>query len=91
MPDNANYDLKRINWLCRRGMKELDLLMEYYFGKIFPNLDNKDKEVFCKLLEYQDPLILDLLFKRKVDADENINQLIDVLREIQVINKNSSD
>ncbi|MBP3194117.1 MAG: succinate dehydrogenase assembly factor 2 [Cardiobacteriaceae bacterium] len=77
---------KRIKWLCRRGMKELDLLMETYFANNFPKQSDKRQQAFLKLLEYQDPTIVDLLFKRIKDEDEEINNLISELLEIKIRN-----
>lgn len=74
----------RLKWLCRRGMKELDLLMESYLQNDYPHADEARKAAFEKLLTYQDPLILDLLFARERDADAQVQALIDVLRDYQV-------
>lgn len=70
----------RLKWLCRRGMKELDLLMESYLEEEYPHASETDRRAFETLLEYQDPLILDLLFNRAQDADPAIQSLIDYLR-----------
>lgn len=73
----------RLKWLCRRGMKELDLLMEYYLEHEYPNASEPRKKAFERLLEYQDPLILDLLFARERDDDEEVQQLIDYLKTVR--------
>lgn len=73
----------RLYWLCRRGMKELDLLMEAYLQNDYLKSSAKRQQAFEKLLEYQDPLILDLLFARIEDDDEEIMVLIEILREYQ--------
>ena len=70
----------RLKWLCRRGMKELDLLMESYLQEDYPTASAEDRHAFETLLEYQDPLILDLLFKRAQDPDPAVQSLIDRLR-----------
>ena len=74
----------RLKWLCRRGMKELDLLMESYLQQDYPQASNARQAAFEKLLGYQDPLILDLLFGRERDADAEVQALIDILRDYQV-------
>lgn len=70
----------RLKWLCRRGMKELDLLMESYLEEDYPQASAEDRRAFETLLEYQDPLILDLLFARTQDPDPAIQSLIERLR-----------
>lgn len=74
----------RLKWLCRRGMKELDLLMESYLQQDYPQASKARQTAFEKLLGYQDPLILDLLFGRERDADAEVQALIDILRDYQV-------
>lgn len=74
----------RLKWLCRRGMKELDLLMEGYLQHDYPHAEAPRQVAFEKLLSYQDPLILDLLFGRERDDDAQVQALIDVLRDYQV-------
>lgn len=74
----------RLKWLCRRGMKELDLLMESYLQQDYPQASKARQAAFEKLLSYQDPLILDLLFGRERDADAEVQTLIDILRDYQV-------
>lgn len=74
----------RLKWLCRRGMKELDLLMEAYLQQDYPQAEAPRRAAFEKLLTYQDPLILDLLFGRERDADAEVQALVEVLRDYQV-------
>lgn len=74
----------RLKWLCRRGMKELDLLMESYLQQDYPQASKARQAAFEKLLGYQDPLILDLLFGRERDADAEVQALIDILHDYQV-------
>ncbi|MDO4776268.1 MAG: succinate dehydrogenase assembly factor 2 [Cardiobacteriaceae bacterium] len=70
----------RLKWLCRRGMKELDLLVEGYLEDDYPHASAEDRRAFETLLEYQDPLILDLLFARCEDPDPAVQSLIGRLR-----------
>lgn len=70
----------RIKWLCRRGMKELDLLVDDYYQHDYPHASEQERAAFARLLEYQDPLIVDLLFERCQDDDPDIQALIDLLK-----------
>lgn len=71
---------KRLFWLCRRGMKELDLMCLDYFQNDYPNASPEQKSAFETLLNFQDPYIVDLLFERIKDDDAEIMKLIDYLR-----------
>lgn len=76
----------RLKWLCRRGMKELDILMETYLSQEYPHDTPERQQAFASLLEYQDPLILDLLFNRVDDDDPEIQALITILRDYNCVN-----
>lgn len=75
---------QKLKWKCRRGMKELDLLMESYLENDYPTADRNRQVAFERLLDYQDPVILDLLFERIRDEDIEIQSLINLLREYKV-------
>ena len=70
----------RLKWLCRRGMKELDLLMDGYLEEEYAQASTEDRRAFETLLEYQDPRLLDLLFARCEDADPAVQALVEKLR-----------
>lgn len=66
----------KLKWLCRRGMKELDLLFEGYLKHDYPGASCAQRQAFVTLLGYQDPRIVDLLFGRIQDDDPAIQELI---------------
>jgi antitoxin CptB len=47
----------RLRWRCRRGMKELDLLLTRYLDERYGAAPAHEQEAFRRLLETQDPLI----------------------------------
>lgn len=69
----------KLKWLCRRGMKELDLLFEGYLERDYPGASCAQRQAFVKLLGYQDPQIVDLLFGRIRDDDPEVQALITFL------------
>jgi antitoxin CptB len=50
-------DLGRLRWRCRRGMKELDVLLARYVNERFSGAPPEEQEAFRALLETQDPVI----------------------------------
>jgi antitoxin CptB len=50
-------ELAKLRWRCRRGMKELDLLLGRYVEERFCSASNADQQAFRQLLEAQDPVI----------------------------------
>lgn len=50
-------DEGRLRWRCRRGMKELDLLLTRYMDERYAAASAEEQEAFRRLLEAQDPII----------------------------------
>jgi antitoxin CptB len=57
MPDEMN----RLKWLCRRGTKELDFILNRYLSKHYAIADADEQMVFKQLLELEDPELNDKL------------------------------
>ena len=54
----------RLRWLCRRGMRELDVLLSRFLEHRYPDLNDPLKADFAALLELQDPEIWAYLLGR---------------------------
>ncbi len=67
-------------WQCRRGMLELDLLLNNFVDKKVNNLNATQKQTFELLLSYPDQTLLDLLLGNSVSSDSSIANLV---RQIQ--------
>lgn len=59
----------RIRWLCRRGMKELDVLLERFLDTAYDGLDADEHVAFEALLRNEDPDLYDLLAGKSAAAD----------------------
>ncbi len=75
---------KKINyrWQCRRGMLELDLLLNNFVDKKVEYLTTEQKQTFELLLSYPDQTLLDLLLGNAVSSDANIVTLVNQIRSI---------
>jgi antitoxin CptB len=49
--------LGKLRWRCRRGMKELDVLLARYIDEQFDSASSAEQEAFRLLLETQDPVL----------------------------------
>jgi antitoxin CptB len=47
----------KLRWRCRRGMKELDVLLERYLDERFCSASNAEQDAFRQLLETQDTIL----------------------------------
>ena len=57
MTDAPASELGRLRWRCRRGMKELDVLLSRYLDEHYGGASPADQLAFRELLEVPDPLI----------------------------------
>ena|SRR5450631_639 len=49
--------LGKLRWRCRRGMKELDVLLTRYVDEEYARAAPADQAAFRQLLDFQDPVI----------------------------------
>ena len=47
-------ELGKLRWRCRRGMKELDILLARYVDERFCNASSLEQDAFRRLLDTQD-------------------------------------
>ena len=52
-------DLGKLRWRCRRGMRELDVLLARYVDERFCGASSLEQEAFRRLLETQDAVLYD--------------------------------
>ena len=50
-------ELGRLRWRCRRGMRELDILLTRYVDERFAGASSAEQEAFRRLLDTQDALL----------------------------------
>ncbi len=63
--------LARLRWQCRRGTKELDLLLQSYLETGYLLADDEEKAQFVELLDLEDDELLGLLMgESEVEAGE---------------------
>jgi antitoxin CptB len=48
-------EARALRWRCRRGMKELDVLLERYAAAALPQADAAERRLLARLLEQPDP------------------------------------
>ncbi len=59
----------RLRWQCRRGMRELDVLLSHWLERHYDAADEQRKAAFERLLELSDPELAAYLL-RGVSADD---------------------
>ena len=56
-------EINRIKWKCRRGMRELDLLLREFATKNLEGLDDTNLNILDAVLNYDDQSLFDYIFK----------------------------
>ena len=51
----ADDEVAQLRWQCRRGMLELDYVLERYLETHYRNVDSNERALFRELLTAQDP------------------------------------
>jgi antitoxin CptB len=75
----AAAELGRLRWRCRRGMKELDLLLRHWLDCAYPAASAADRLAFEQLLERQDPELAAWFLGRERPADPAVARLVDAM------------
>ena len=83
-------ELSRLRWLCRRGMKELDVVMSRYLEQCYASASSAEQERFEALLEMPDPDLYDLLLGRSETSDAELARFIQLPRNMSEQNHRES-
>lgn len=70
----------RLKWRCRRGMLELDLLLQPFVEDVYPLLTAEEKVQFHTLLDMQDQELLECLMLQSPPEDISLDHVIRKIR-----------
>ena len=73
-------EMSRLRWLCRRGMKELDVVLIRYLDDGYLSATEAEQAQFRSLLEMPDPDLYNLLLGRNATSDPECKRLLQELR-----------
>lgn len=74
-----SLSFKRLKWHCRRGMLELDLLLEPFVNDVFLTLDDEDKALFYKLIECEDQDLFLWLMQTEIPQDQDLAHIVNII------------
>lgn len=74
-------DKHRLFWASRRGMLELDLILQPFVEQIYPNLAPEDQLLYQQLLECEDQDLFAWFLGRKQPQDEGLRRIVQVVQE----------
>ena len=73
---------EQLRWQCRRGMLELDFVLERYLDDHFESADMHEKVLFAELLTAQDPELQAWLLNGIAHPDSAYHTLVRRIRGI---------
>jgi antitoxin CptB len=82
MSEARDRQRERIRWHCRRGMLELDLVLNAFVERHLDGLDAKELEVFQAVLAYPDPTLLAVVMGQEEPEDAAECDIVARLRAV---------
>ena len=73
-------ETQRLQWRCRRGMLELDLLLQGFLEHGYDKLSEAQQIRFIRLLELNDQQLLDYLMEREIPSEREDVELVTKIR-----------
>jgi antitoxin CptB len=73
-------ELARLRWRCRRGMRELDVMLLRYLERIWPAAASAERAAFAQLLDMQDPELFRYLVGTALPAEVEQRAVVTCIR-----------
>ena len=80
-----NPELARLRWRCRRGMRELDRILERFLEREYGGLSAAEQRRFADFLELPDPDLHAYLIGRAEPADAELASLLHRIRKTPAV------
>ena len=69
-------EVRRMHWAARRGMLELDLVLEPFVTARYAQLDESDRRIFQRLMECEDQDLFAWFLQRGKPEDEELAAIV---------------
>lgn len=73
-------ELRRLRWRCRRGMLELDLVLQDFLDREYAMLSAKERAAFQRLLSLPDTALISYLHGTEEADNEELKNIVNKLR-----------
>ena len=73
-------ELERARWRCRRGLLELDIVLQRFMDKYYPQLSDTELQQFATLLDLSDNDLWDMITTRKELEDASLWPVLRLLQ-----------
>jgi len=79
--DPGDAEVRRLRWRCRRGMRELDQLLERWLDRDFATATEAERVVFRRLLDCEDDRLWRWFLGHEIADDVEIAALVERIRQ----------
>lgn len=79
--ETAEASRRRVRWQCRRGMRELDLVLQAFIAHGYEKLGSAERTRFAWLLEQPDAVLIGWLLETAPPIDEGMRRLVAKIRQ----------
>lgn len=73
-------ELSQLRWHCRRGVKELDVVLTNYLENHYLNSSKEIQDAFKALLKIEDPILMSLVLDHDQIEDSAQNKVLDKMK-----------
>ena len=80
--DEDEVELRKLRWRCRRGMRELDQLLERWLDREWRQSPTAQREVFLRLLDTEDDKLCRWFLGHEAAGDVEIAALVERIRSL---------
>jgi antitoxin CptB len=74
--------LERVRWRCRRGLLELDLVLQRFVDEYYAGLGEAERRQFETLLDLSDNELWDMIALRKKQENNGLQRVLSLLQGI---------
>ncbi|GAB1720199.1 MAG: succinate dehydrogenase assembly factor 2 [Nitrosospira sp.] len=75
-------ELERARWRCRRGLLELDILLERFMDEHYATLGKNELRQFEMLLDIPDNDLWDMIMQRQQAWDPSVQPVLRLLQTV---------
>jgi antitoxin CptB len=70
----------RLQWACRRGILELDILLSFFLKNAYDKLSLTEKRLFVQLLNHSDPELFSWIIEKQEPEAAELASIVALIR-----------
>ena len=72
-------EISKVIWKCRKGIREIDILLSRYTEKVYPTLNPEQQSIYVEFIDLDTYEILDMLVNNK-PYDKKYQKIVEALK-----------